>query len=181
MPADTEAPPESSRLAYLHELPPHIQPQVQDLLARIDEISVRKVQAVAEQNFELAAQLRDEQERLKQERDALLRVTPQQLPRNLREYEVYVPLVEAQAEKVEAVRQKIVARFEGCLFTRQEVAGRFAVGPIIFDCKHVGVFRFLADEVEHAADFLRQLQEEAVTQLKLGPLAVVEKSASVVL
>src|SRR5207253_1332378 len=137
---------------------------------------------VAHSDFEKAADLRDQADKLKKKRQQIIqraKIAPSKL---VREYEVLVPLQDKTGtplspDVLATVRKRLYERFEGVLETRLRVDGKWHVGQAVFQAE-VASFRLLADLIEQPRDFFTKLKRDLADSFAC-PVAVIERPVEV--
>ena len=101
--------------------------------------------------------------------------------RPLREYDIYLPLTyndgrQVESEKLESIKDVLLAVFGGVTFFPQENEGYWRMGDVVFRDRIV-IFRVLATDTDLAQTFLRGLKEQLKADLEQEEILIVEKEA----
>jgi hypothetical protein len=101
----------------------------------------------------------------------------------MREFEIYVPLhyndgSAIEPEKLVTLRQRLFDYFGGLTDTRQQNAGAWKVGNVVFHDEIV-IFRVLAVKQHPARAFLMTLKAELERELRQQEILIVERKVEV--
>jgi ATP-dependent Clp protease ATP-binding subunit ClpA len=157
--------------------PIDIQKQLLELDAGILRLNAEKEQAVADQDFEKAASLRDQGDKLVKQWQGIYRQA-QSLNRRepVSEYDL---LINQQPPDVVArLRVKLVDRFGGYSEHTEEISGEWKVGAVTFRGS-ILVFRVLAEELLHPRDFFKTLVQQLRVEMKIEQVAVIERKVDI--
>lgn len=163
--------------AEMPHLSDEVMRELDELVARIEEVDRQKEVALAEQDFEQAASLRDEADKLIKRFQALIRDTA--LSGESKEYELLVGRDGDDAGSVpqevfDYIEKQLRERFSSFARSERQVFGELKLGDATFRDRLVA-FTVVAPEVEHPRDFFRQLKENLKSTFKLQTVAVLVK------
>jgi ATP-dependent Clp protease ATP-binding subunit ClpA len=165
------------------DLPDHVRTAVGPLDADIQRLGEEKEEAVAQQDFEKAAHLRDQQDKLKKKREKILRSAKTAEPKLVREYELLLALRDKDGNDIPSqtvgdVKRRLLERFEGFLETRLRVDGTLHIGQAILRGEILS-FRLFAEVIEHPRDFFLELKRELDKDFAWRDVAVIERAVEV--
>jgi ATP-dependent Clp protease ATP-binding subunit ClpA len=143
--------------------PAHIAAALQQLDARLAELARAKDEAVAAENFEKAAQLRDEVDRLTRERKATAQAWSGKPGELVWEYRVFLPLVRndippTMKQVHDLVRQRLSDQFGGYAESNERLQGTLRIKEHSFQGEMVTLSVLTCDAVQ-AMLFFTQLKE----------------------
>jgi ATP-dependent Clp protease ATP-binding subunit ClpA len=167
--------------------PADVRRTLQELHARIKGLTRDKEAAAAAYDFERAALLRDEADKLKKQLQQLIRDVQggrmQEQGGRMYEYDLFVPLryndgAPVAADHLARVRQRLVEQFGGLTDLHQRHEGYWKIGGVTFRDEIV-IYRALADDAAAARQFFRQLKEELKADLHQADVLIVEREVEV--
>jgi ATP-dependent Clp protease ATP-binding subunit ClpA len=102
----------------------------------------------------------------------------------IREYDLFVPLryndgTPVESDKLDRLRQRLVDQFGGLTDLHQRHEGYWKIGGVTFRDEIV-IYRALADDVDAARLFFRQVKEELKVDLRQEDILIVERWVNVV-
>jgi ATP-dependent Clp protease ATP-binding subunit ClpA len=154
-----------------------------ELDARLRQLAEAKEDAVARQDFEQAARLRDEADKLIKQREKLANTWRDKKILPLREYDLYIPLRSPDGsptdpETLVRLRGRLVEQFGSVIEFRQQIEGAFKIGAVPLRGE-VAVFRLLSPTPGQAVLFLTQLKEELWAELRLEDILILTRQVEV--
>jgi Clp amino terminal domain, pathogenicity island component/UvrB/uvrC motif len=152
-----------------------------ELDSQLRALTRAKEEAVAEQDFERAAHLRDQTDRLTRQREDLAKQAKR--VERVQEYELYVPLrdsdgVLVEPEKLERVRGWLTKRFGGVAVFHQRIDGEWKIGNVALR-DEVAIYRVLSRDAPESTLFFMQLREELKTELRQDDFLILVREANV--
>jgi ATP-dependent Clp protease ATP-binding subunit ClpA len=101
----------------------------------------------------------------------------------IREYDLFVPLhyddgTAVEADKLARLREQFVKQFGGLIDLHQRHEGHWRIGGVAFRDEIV-IYRALADDVDAARKFFRQVKEELKADLSQEDILIVERQVEV--
>src|SRR5262249_22599103 len=139
--------------------------------------------AVTNDDFEKAAQLRDQEDKLKKQRQEIIQRAQVAPPKVVREYEVLIapqdkPGNSVSPDVLAAVRKRLHERFEGVLEARIRVDGKWHVGAAVFQGE-LASFRVFANLIDQPRDFFQRLKTEIARDFSATHIAIIERPVEV--
>ncbi|MCI0410848.1 MAG: UvrB/UvrC motif-containing protein [Acidobacteria bacterium] len=175
--------PRKEQSPELADLPKPILEALRDPGAQLDQLVQAKEQAVADQDFEKAARLRDEEDVLKKQRANTLRTWEGKKTERVWEFDFLFPLHGADgaavsAEKLAQLREQLNQRFGGVAELRHRVEGTWEIGGVALRGEVVAL-RVFAHQSGRATLFLTQLKEELKEEWGLRDILVLMRKVEV--
>src|SRR5262249_26388479 len=153
-----------------------------DLSAQIKQLTQEKEAAITKDDFEKAASLRDQIDKLMKKRERVIRAAEKQVER-VNEYDLYVPVrytdgSPVEPEKLGLLRRRLIEHFGGLVEIHHRIEGSCLIGHVAFRDELV-VYRVLSARKDQAWCFLLQLKEELKADLKQEQILIVARNAEV--
>ncbi len=170
---------EEDRAAVM-EAPAVTVEEFRELEAQIDDLSREKEEAVADRDFEKAASLRDEADKLKKRRENLIGAIRKTKARQLTEYELYVPVHNNDGSvldpaKLARVRQRLIERFGGVFESHHPVEGALQIGALTLRNETI-VLRVFSEGHDRDRDYMVLLKQELIRDLQQSVALLVRKA-----
>ncbi len=154
--------------------------EFRELEAQIDDLRREMEEAVGDQDFEKAASLRDQADKLKKRRENLTRALRRVKARELTEFELYIPTHHNDGSvldpaKLARVRQRLSERFGGVLESRHPIEGSLRIGDSTFR-NEVIVLRVFSEAHDRDRDYMALLKQELKRDLQQSVALLVRKA-----
>jgi ATP-dependent Clp protease ATP-binding subunit ClpA len=164
-------------------LPEHILQILRELEAQLKQLEGAKEDAIAQQDFEQAAYLRDQADKVVRQKEGLARAWQGKAAQAVREFDLYVPVryddgSPVEPDKLARIRTRLVEQFGGLIELRHPIEGLWKIGNTTLRDELI-IYRVLTSEAARALLFFTQLKEELKTDLRQDEVLIVTRNVEV--